>query len=756
MRKAFNQAIVVLVVTAVGFAQSPSPAPKQTNDDQVVRIGVTLVQVDAVVTDSAGRQVTDLKPEDFEIFQDGRKQTINNLSYVSTAEPSSVKPDNLQLAVDKSGHPEAVRPLLPSEVKRTIAVVVDDLRMSLDSIPASKVALANFIDTEMEPGDLVAIIRTSGGVGVLQQFTNDKRQLHAAIDSVRWLANGSGGTSSVPSISTRAVNGLPTVFSGYDQYRDDLLVRQTLSVIRHTLSGLSDLPGRKAVVLFSRGFSRFESPMDTSKGWMSAGRVLFDFKILTDMANRASVVIYGMDPQGLQIISRSGGFGGRPLASDLTAADDVSTNPDRLPAMLTTRAQFYYRNQDGLVNLADTTGGFAVINSNDLSGGMHRILNDQKGYYLIGYIPNDSTFRPPLNQPPVFHTITVKVKSARLHVRTRSGFIGVASPEPPPASAATPAISTPRWRHGERVTATNLADVLSSPFNSGDLNVRLTPLFRNSASLGSYVQSLVLVDANGLTFSDEPDGSHKSVVDVTAVLFDDNGQVVDQVVQTESIRLAGEPYKAAMERGVTIGIDLLLKRPDAQQLRVAVRDAATDRIGSARQFIEAPDIKLGRLALSGILLNGKPRDSAAVAGEDNSHPVEPVESANPKEVVLNTDPAIREFRRGKDLVVRFNLAVYNAAINPATGRPQLELQMRLVKDGRQISVSPPVLLKPADNADLKRIAATGTLRLTPDQEPGHYFLQVVVNDAVAPAKYRTASGWSDFEIVDADPSRPRQ
>jgi hypothetical protein len=79
-----------------------------------------------------------------------------------------------------------------------------------------------------------------------------------------------------------------------------------------------------------------------------------------------------------------------------------------------------------------------------------------------------------------------------------------------------------------------------------------------------------------------------------------------------------------------------------------------------------------------------------------------------------------------------------------------------VKDGRQISISPPVMLKPADHADLKRIAARGSLRLTPDQEPGHYFLQVMVSDGLAKAKSRVATAWSDFEIVDPDTSPARQ
>jgi len=749
--------------------------------DQVVRISVTLVQLDAVVTDSAGRQVTELGPRDFEVLEDGRKQQITRLSYISTSEASSASPAPVRAAVDRRSPPEPVRPLAPGEVKRTIAVVIDDLRMSLDSIRPTQDALRKLVDQEMEPGDLVAIIRTSGGIGVLQQFTNDKRQLHAAIDAVRWLPAGSGGTGSVPAISTRGgragVGGQAMAaaeLGGYDLARDFYLAPQTFRVLRHTVGGLRELPGRKAVILFSRGFVMLSSQVtpaasqrvgsqaaraETGTIWADQLNWREQLELLTDMANRASVVIYGIDPQGLQTISRFGSINdsllgnGSILASDVTAADDLATNTFSIPAKIDARAAFFYASQDGLFHLASTTGGFAVANSNDLSRGMRRILSDQKGYYLIGYVPDDSTFKASgAGHPAPFHKITVKVKRAGFHVRSRSGFVGVATPE----RVAAGSTKLPLAAGG--ADANDLTSLLLSPFNSGDISVRLTPLFRNSAGMGSYVQSLVQLDAHGLTFKDEPDGSHKSVVDVAAVIFDDNGQVVDKAVQTENIRLAGETYNAALKQGVVIGINLPLKRPGAHQLRVAVRDVATERTGSARQFIEAPDIKSGRLAISGILLDGNQQDSVAGKSvEGNLLPAEAVESdKNAKEVIVSTDPAIRSFRRGKDTVVNFSLVVYNATINSATGLPELQIQMRLVKEGRQISISPPVMLKPADRADLKRIAARGSLRLTPDQEPGHYFLQVVVSDGLAKAKSRAVTGWSDFEIVDGEASPPRQ
>src|SRR5215467_13726773 len=163
----------------------------RASKDEPVRISVTLVQVDAVVNDSKGRLVTDLKPEDFEIQEDGRPQKITNFSYISTenarSEPKTTPP------------PVALR---PEQVKRTVAVIVDDLGMSFESMAYTRDALRKFVDQQIEPGDLVAIIRSGAGIGALQQFTTDKQQLYAAIDCLRWNPQGTGGISAFAPITS--------------------------------------------------------------------------------------------------------------------------------------------------------------------------------------------------------------------------------------------------------------------------------------------------------------------------------------------------------------------------------------------------------------------------------------------------------------------------------------------------------------------------------------------------------------------------
>src|SRR5229473_6668840 len=172
----------------------PQTQPQKPEDIEVVRITTNLVQVDAVVTDKNGKVVTDLKPEEVQILEDGKPQKITHFSY-NVIQSALVTPPAKPANVDKNAPPAPPVALKPEQVRRTMAIVVDDLGLSFESTHFVRQALKKFVDEQMQAGDLVAIIRTSGGMGALQQFTSDKRQLYAAVERVKWNSNGRGGIS---------------------------------------------------------------------------------------------------------------------------------------------------------------------------------------------------------------------------------------------------------------------------------------------------------------------------------------------------------------------------------------------------------------------------------------------------------------------------------------------------------------------------------------------------------------------------------
>ena len=193
MKRATLIFVLIGQISVWGFAQEVSkpnvvPAkpeaqqPGQSKEDEVVRITTNLVQVDPVITDRNGKIVTDLQPEEVQILEDGRPQKITNFSYVPLeAEVVAATPRPRANPKAKNGPPLVPVRLRPEQVHRTMALVVDDIGLSFESANFVRNALKKFLDEQMQPNDLVAIIRTGGGMGALQQFTSDKRQLYIAV-----------------------------------------------------------------------------------------------------------------------------------------------------------------------------------------------------------------------------------------------------------------------------------------------------------------------------------------------------------------------------------------------------------------------------------------------------------------------------------------------------------------------------------------------------------------------------------------------
>ncbi len=251
------------------------------------------------------------------------------------------------------------------------------------------------------------------------------------------------------------------------------------------------------------------------------------------------------------------------------------------------RSEQIIRSQDGMVMLANDTGGLFFHDSNDIAGQLRKAVADTEGYYLLGYHPDASTFDPKTGLPK-FHKVEVKVTRAGLHVRSRSGFFGKSD-----SYAAHKAVG----RQAE------LAEALQSPFGDNQIHVRLTTLFAQSPAAGSFVDVMLHVDAKDLKFTDQPDGWHKAVIDVEAVTFGEDGQPVDSSGKTFTLQYKDAAYRNALKNGIVYNLQQPVKKPGAYQLRIALRDADTEQLGSASEFIEIPDVSKGKLLLSSLVLH---------------------------------------------------------------------------------------------------------------------------------------------------------
>jgi len=723
MKKFFSLLSLILSCALTSYSQTPTPTPVE-DDDDVVKISTTLIQVDVSVTGKDGKVVTDLKPGDFEIYENGKKQEITNFSFISSTSESGriITKENIN---DKLAVPIPPTQMRAEQVRRTIALVVDDLTLSFESTYYVKRALKKFVGEQMQDGDLVAIIRTGGGVGALQQFTSDKRQLYAAIDKVRWNLSGSGKAGAFApieasplerakangaDISDEQLDAERDFIDGADNFREDVFASGTLGAVNYIIRGMRELPGRKSIMLLSDGLSLFTSGKD---GFTDSTRVRDSLNALVDLANRSAVIVYTLDARGLQ-----------PLG--FTAEDNTAGLESRVGETLDDRRTKFFNTQDGLVFLAKETGGFALIDNNDLSGGIRKILDDQS-YYLIGYQPNSETFDAKTQR---FNKLQIKVVNRKdITVRYRSGFFGITDEQ-----MKRPVRQTP---YQQIMTA------LTSPFAVNDISLRLNTLFGNDAKQGSFVRSLLYVDAKDLSFTVEPGGNRKAVFDILAISFGDNGTPVDRISQTYTISFKEKEYQKLLNEGFVYNFTFPVKKAGAYQMRVAIRDHATQKVGSANQFIEVPNLKKNRLTLSGIILENLSFEQWTKEQQNIQAKFDISKQASQADPLANT--SLRRFKRGT--ILRYGFEIYNAKSN-GSQKPQLQMRTRIFRDGKLLFEGKPKPIDLSGQTNLQAAQTFAAINLGTEMQAGDYILQIIVTDTLAKEKSKIATQFVQFEIVE--------
>jgi VWFA-related protein len=719
--KRFTFIIFLLFLLSISaFAQNPTPTPPVEDIDDTIKISTSLIQVDVTVTDKEGNIVTDLKPEDFEVFENGKKQDITNFSFISL----NLQTNRLEASTPKNTKGQVTIPIPPvklrqEEVRRTYALVVDDLGLSATSIYWVQQSLKKFINEQMQEGDLVAIIRTGSGVGALQSFTSDKRQLLAAVDKVRWNARGRGGIGAYEAIrpdflaqlNGETANGTMNSVQGsevdqefakqIEEFRSQNFSVGTLGALNYVIKGMQELPGRKSMLLFSEGFTLFSNGAPT--------RAFDAIRLLADLANRSSVVVYTIDPRGLDMP-------GMLQAGDNTYLMDSNSVAKKLDD----RNQSFVDTQQSLRYLAYETGGFPFVNQNDMNKGIRKAVNDQNSYYLLGYQPDAETFDPKKNR---FNRLEIKVKRPGVKVRYRSGFFGITDEKLRSVSK-------------NQTPVQKLLSALTSPFNASGVNLSLYPIYGNDAETGDFIRALVYIDAKDLKFTEIPDGKRKASFDLIAMTFGDNGIAVDKLSKNFTVEVSERVYQNMLKKGFVYDLSVPIKKAGAYQFRIALRDTTGDTVGSASQFIEVPNLKKKKLVLSNLIIDNFTADEWKKISLGQNP------TTGERNVFLDT--TLRQFSRGS--VLQYNYVIYNAKMDKSQ-KPQLKTQMRLVRDGKVVFEGSQTPLNTEGQTDLQRIQASGAVTLGKNLEPGTYILQVIVFDTSGGDKPRISTQFIEFEIT---------
>jgi len=477
----------------------------------------------------------------------------------------------------------------------------------------------------------------------------------------------------------------------------------TLGAISYVVNGMTEMPGRKFAILFSDGF---QLTAKDGLGGIVTSDLLEPLRRGIDLANRSSVVVYTMDPRGLQPMS-------------LTAADYTrNLNPAAINSRIAERRGTLNDAQACLSFLAEATGGFTIKNQNDLNLGLDRILDDQS-YYLVGYEPHTESFDPATRK---FNSISVKISRKDTDVRYRSGFFNVADTKRAPVA--------------DNLTPVQLLEkTLYSPFAANEISMRLTTLFGLDATNMAFVRLLLHSDGAKLKFTDEPNGQKKAIFSVLAASFGGNGAPIDQLGKTYTLAIPAALYDKVLTDGIVYHFKFPVKNPGAYQFRVAIRDTGGGSLGSASQFIEVPDLKNGRLTLSTPMIENLTVEEY----KQTFDLMAPLVQTNPMSAT-----ALRRAKTGS--VIRWGVEIYNAKVNDAK-LPDLKTRVRVFREGKLIMEGQPKSFDLAGQTDLEHLKAFGAISIGTEMEPGDYVLQVIVTDGLSKAKNQTATQYVPFEVV---------
>lgn len=737
-------AFVTLTAIHSGLAQSQTKGSQKPQDPNTLRIETELVQIDVVVTDKQGKLVNDLKREEFQLLEDGKTQTISHFS-VGTA----TRQANWLRTEPKSANKTVpVPPTVPANVPpptvdagRYLVLAVDDIHLKPGNMMLAKQTLTKFIDQQLGVSDQVALVTTSGQVGMFEQFTTNREALRRAVNRLGVSTRTVTSNFDVPRITPYQAElidmgdqdalELPVQelmaklnmdrrqATAESQNRARMIIQEnrsltmsTLSTIENIVKGLRDLPGRKVLVLLSDGFLL---------GGQREG-VHYDLRRITDAATRAGVVIYSIDARGLVAMpdtmdaSSPGFFGTGRLAGVRLQIENSSIQAER----------------DGMFALAEDTGGKAIFNNNDLNLGLQQVMNDTESYYLLAFEPTVSY------RDGRFRKLEVRVTRPGLKVRTRKGYF---APDDKAAEKAERDLAkaaekdkqkTPEKLATEARTVANkqIVSGLSSLFKRREVPIETAVTFLNMPPQGVQTDIVAHIETYTIRFKQTGD-RHLAKLELIGVVYRDNGKEETNFVDTLNMNLRPSSHEVALKNGITYTKRLALK-PGFYQLRMVARDDAGSQLGTASNWFEVPDLAKKQLTLSSIFFPQSDQQAEQIATPNQ-------QATNGERKTDNQDlarPAVvyRRFKSGGTF--DFMVFAYNARLNDKNST-DLAIQTQVYSGNNLIVATPLKNFQTETESGVQRTAQptvpeTGLpymARFSLDKfTPGEYELRLVVID----------------------------
>ncbi|MGB7434464.1 MAG: VWA domain-containing protein [Candidatus Acidiferrum sp.] len=539
--------------------QQPPPQPQvPVATTGRLKVSTEIVLVNVVARDKHGNLIKDLKKDDFTLYEDGKKQELASFDFekvdemvmagaagktvTGTAEQGGLLNKNVQKSLD-------------ARDRRLMLMFFDFSAMEPDDIDRSVDAAKKYVNSKMQPADLVALMSLDTNLQLDLDFTDDKAKILAKLSSYnssegQGLENGAEGSSSGEAETSGSYTPDDTDYNTFSADRK-------LLALEAVMSAMGKIPQKKSLIYFSNGIT--QSGIDNQSALREA----------TAAAVRANVSIYPVDVRGLSSFppggqAQSASLHGQSAYTGASVLNDLNGND---------------ASQETLYTLAADTGGKAFMDTNDLSGVFSVVQRDTSAYYVLGYTSTNHL------KDGRYRRLKVQVNRPDIKLEYRAGYYADRD-----------------YQHMKSTDReTQLEDELAAELPETDVPVYAGAAYFRQDDTHYYLAVSLLIPGSQIPFVQAKDKDNATIDIIGQVL--ENGKLPVGRLR-DTVKLAVDSSQQVRRKNVQYNSGFLLA-PGDYHLKFVVRENSTGRMGTFETDVRIPDLRKAPLRMSTVVLSSQ-------------------------------------------------------------------------------------------------------------------------------------------------------
>jgi len=536
--------------------QQPAPPEQPVQVGPRLQVTTEIVLVNVVARDKRGNPVRNLKQQDFTVYEDGKKQDIASFDFEKVDEMVMAGAAGTTVTGSAGGLLNSkVQKSLNARDRRLMLLFFDFSAMEPEDIDRAVEAGKKYVQSNMQPADLIALMSLSTNLQLDLDFTDDRDTILAKLSAYN-NSEGQGFDSG----STGSSEGGAETSGSYtpdDTDYNTFSADRKLLALQSVMAAMGKIPQKKSLVYFSNGIT--QSGVDNESALRAA----------TAAAVRANVSIYPVDVRGLSAFppggqAQSASLHGQAAYSGASVLNDLNGND---------------ASQETLYTLAADTGGKAFMDTNDLSGVFSVVQKDTSAYYVLGYTSSNRL------KDGRYRRLKVQVNRPDIKLEYRAGYYAGRD-----------------YQHMKSADREEqLEDELAAELPQTDVAVYAGAAYFRQDDTHYYLAVSLVVPGSQIPFVQAKDKDN-ATIDIAGQVLEDGKLPVGRLRDT--VKLAVDSTQQVRRKNVQYNTGFVLA-PGSYHLKFVVRENSTGRMGTFETDVRIPDLRKAPLRMSSVVLSSQ-------------------------------------------------------------------------------------------------------------------------------------------------------